>query len=337
MKQGFHVAYSQGRPQLRNYRCLRSAGLLMSGGAALFLGCAAAPEKAVRAPNSAIPIHLADVRPGGLSAQRPKIALIALPDRIYEIPMNPAGRSAFAPANVAASGSPVVRSADAFKTATLAPLNVALAGAMPVVFPVIEPATVAVKTTAQPDDSPAVQLVALATTVQAAAESSAQRPVVQMRSDEKPALAHTAALTANAATDAPKLKLDTDYESVRHPLMFAFNRSTLGRQAQALLAKILPDARVATEVKLTGYSDSIGTRAANERVAVARAHSIRDELVKNDVEPGKISVEPVVVMGLAKTRQPAWYYAQYRRVDVDITKRKPAQMISMADTLSPSK
>ena len=149
------------------------------------------------------------------------------------------------------------------------------------------------------------------------------------------ALTLTPAAVAQAAV--PKLKLDTDYESVKHPIMFAFNRSALGRQAQALMAKILPDAKVATQVKLTGYSDSIGTRAANERVAIARAHSIRDELVRNDIEPGKISVEPVVIMGLPKTKQPSWYYAQYRRVDVDITKRKPAQMISLADPAGAAK
>jgi outer membrane protein OmpA-like peptidoglycan-associated protein len=208
-------------------------------------------------------------------------------------------------------------------------INLALVGSPSVVPSPINPSSASAATIDQAHDRSAAQTVAMA------AERLETQPLAQRLdvSPEKPAIKQRLVV---AQVAAPKLKFDTDYESVQHAVKFAFDQSVLGPQAQVVMAKILEDAKAATRIKLTGFSDGIGSRLANERVANARAMSIRNELVRNDVEPSKITVATVVVMGVAKTKQPSSQYAHYRRVDVDITKPKQPQIVSLNDR-SPAK
>jgi outer membrane protein OmpA-like peptidoglycan-associated protein len=336
----------------------RSAGPLLPGIALLFLGCAASPEKQASTPTSRGNINLADIHAGRASASKSKFVLVSLPDRLYEVPLRSTSTIAIAPSAVASStgsatpavepGSNAVAAPPALANASTlasaavpAPLVVAQADGAPAGSPVIEPLRITADKTAQPlppfaaQDSPTALPVTMTVAVGPAVQSSAPAPIV---SREKQSMVPLPGAAVLAVIATPKLKFDTDYESIKHTVKFAFDRSGLGPLAQALMAKILPDAKVATQIKLTGYSDGIGSRLANERVAVARATSIRNELLKYDIEPGKISVEPAVIMGRANASRPtqvqaSWQHAQYRRVDVDITRPKPAKMVSLNDAV----
>ena len=308
-------------PRIFSFGSLRLAGPLLPAIALLFLGCAASPERDTS--NPFILGNLDDIRARGFPDRNLKLVLVSLPDRVYEVPLSSAPKTVVGMSKTAGSVEPTLNKGGA-AAAPRERINVALFGSPSVVPSLIEPPNAFAAKTDQPHDGWAVQAVAMA----------AERPETQalaQRLDASPEKQAIKQRAVAAQVAAPKLKFDTDYESVQHAVKFAFDQSALGPQAQVLMAKILPDAKVATQIKLTGFSDGIGSRLANERVANARAMSIRNELVRNDVEPSKITVAPAVVMGVPKTKQPSSQYANYRRVDVDITKPKQPQVISLND------
>lgn len=248
-------------------------------------------------------------RPVGSAETRPKLAGALIADRWYDVPV---GVTAAVPAKSTLS-SVAAASAQTNLPVSQAPsLNTVVAAASPAsmneppaVVAQLEPATA-------PDKRP----------VSGAA--------VENRSEQvKPAPKQPVML---AAAGPAALKLDVQFESFRHAVKFAFNRGALGPQARALVAKVLPEAKLAASIKLTGFADGIGPRSANERIAKARAMAVRNELVKNDVQLDKITINKPVVLTAAKAKQPSWYYAQYRRVDVDITKPKTdGQVVSLSE------
>ena len=85
----------------------------------------------------------------------------------------------------------------------------------------------------------------------------------------------------------------------------------------ALAGTLLAAGNKASAVRIAGHTDSAGTPAANERVAMRRAQSARQYLVERGVDRNKISVvargsdEPVLDNLSADGR------AQNRRVEID--------------------
>lgn len=176
------------------YRVAGAAGLIL-GGVALLVGCASGPTHNTRHSGSGqVVANLGDVRSSGAPARKTRLMLIALPDRVYDVPVSMPSRTAVVPANVA-------------RTRESAPVNLALAGA--VAYPLIEAAGAPILVQAIPD----VMLGVPATAMLAMADQAATP------------LTHS---TVVAEAAAPKLKMDTDYEFATQPARFAFNRNKSG-------------------------------------------------------------------------------------------------------------
>lgn len=176
------------------YRVAGGAGLVL-GGVALLVGCASGPPPNTRHTGTGqVVANVGDVRSSGTPARKTRYMLIALPDRVYDVPVSMPARTAVVPANVARASESV-------------PVSVALAGA--VAYPLVEPASVPIVVTALPD----VMLGVPATAMLAMADQALKPPT------------H---LSAVAEAAMPKLKMDTDYEFAAQPARFAFNRNKSG-------------------------------------------------------------------------------------------------------------
>ena len=90
-------------------------------------------------------------------------------------------------------------------------------------------------------------------------------------------------------TQAPKKEFGAVY------IKFSFAKSTLSEASKASMstyAKELnnPD-NIKREIIILGNTDSKGSRAFNATLSLKRAHSVRQELIKNDVSAARITVD----------------------------------------------
>jgi OOP family OmpA-OmpF porin len=102
---------------------------------------------------------------------------------------------------------------------------------------------------------------------------------------------------------------------------FAFDKADLDAKSQAALDSIIDQLRTFATVKsitITGHTDSIGSRAYNQKLSEKRAQSVADFLIGKGVNPALLSTvgagedQPVADNSTAEGR------AQNRRAVVDI-------------------
>jgi outer membrane protein OmpA-like peptidoglycan-associated protein len=105
--------------------------------------------------------------------------------------------------------------------------------------------------------------------------------------------------------------------------LFDFNKAVLKpegkEQIKAYREKTVAEMSSAEKVKITGYTDNIGTAAYNKKLSLRRAEAVRDYLVSLGADPAKLEVigegmaNPVADNSTAEGR------AKNRRVEVEVT------------------
>ena len=96
---------------------------------------------------------------------------------------------------------------------------------------------------------------------------------------------------------------------------FRFATASLGKLARRAIQDMRTQALMARSIVVRGATDAIGDRSANQRLAVTRAESVSEELVKLGVAPEVIRVEGCVDCFVASNMTPLGRSAN-RRADI---------------------
>jgi len=72
----------------------------------------------------------------------------------------------------------------------------------------------------------------------------------------------------------------------------------------------------ADKVKVTGYTDSVGSAAYNKKLSLRRAEAVRDYLVSIGVDPAKLEVDGAGMDNPVADNKTAAGRAKNRRVEV---------------------
>ncbi|HEY7241086.1 MAG TPA: OmpA family protein [Burkholderiales bacterium] len=123
-----------------------------------------------------------------------------------------------------------------------------------------------------------------------AAESSAVAAPAAASSSAAPAAAAVAAVPIAAAASQNKPMRTV---TVSGDAFFDTNKATFRKEAQPELEKISERVRNVTSVEaiqITGYTDNTGTADYNQKLSEQRAATVKDFLVKNGIDPSKITI-----------------------------------------------
>ena len=71
---------------------------------------------------------------------------------------------------------------------------------------------------------------------------------------------------------------------------FAFGKASLGREGRRVTSLLLKEAKTATRIVITGYTDSVGSQTANDQLAQKRAASIKAFLVNGGIKAEIIEI-----------------------------------------------
>lgn len=184
----------QNNDKTISYDAMRVALPLLVG-MTLLVGCASKPGREEQhAATPRVVANLGDVRTRGAPARKTRFMLIALPDRVYEVPVTVPATTAVVPAHVVRASESAVAS---------------LAQDGAVAYALVEPEKLPILVQALPEvmpGAPLSRMLALADHVvqPAVHPSAAIQPV------------------------APRLKMDTDYVFATQPARLAFHRNGAG-------------------------------------------------------------------------------------------------------------
>ena len=101
-----------------------------------------------------------------------------------------------------------------------------------------------------------------------------------------------AAVPLAAAAVAPQTK-STRTVTIGGDAFFATNKSTFRQEAQPELEKFAARVRNVSSVdavQITGHTDNTGAANYNQKLSEQRAATVKDFLVKNGVDPSKITI-----------------------------------------------
>ena len=101
-------------------------------------------------------------------------------------------------------------------------------------------------------------------------------------------------------------------------VFFDFGSATLSPDARATLAEAATVAKSTpnSTTRVTGFTDTVGSEAANTALATRRAGAVRDALIANGVNPGSISIVGAGEAGLLVITPDQTREARNRRVQV---------------------
>lgn len=171
---------------------------------------------------------------------------------------------------------------------------------------------------AQPAPAPAAAAPAPAAAAPAAAPAAASASAA-------PAVAAAAAVPVVAAASQNKPMRTV---TVSGDAFFDTNKATFRKEAQPELEKISQRVRGVTSVEaiqITGYTDNTGTADYNQKLSEQRASTVKDFLVKNGIDPSKITIvgrgmnDPIADNATKEGR------AKNRRVEVMVKGEVPGQ------------
>jgi outer membrane protein OmpA-like peptidoglycan-associated protein len=94
---------------------------------------------------------------------------------------------------------------------------------------------------------------------------------------------------APAVTEAPPAPTGVPAANKRL-VPFGFGRAKLGPLGREAMAALLEEAKSAARIHVRGYTDILGQMPANKRLEQGRAEAIQAWLVKEGVDPARISV-----------------------------------------------
>jgi len=178
----------------------------------------------------------------------------------------------------------------------------------------MKPAPVAAVTPKQAQPAPAP--VAAASAAAPAPESSSASSAA--------AVIPAAALAAAAPSQNKPMRTVT----VSGDAFFDTNKATFRKEAQPELEKISQRVRSVSSVEavqVTGFTDNTGSADYNQKLSEARAATVKDFLVKNGIDPSKITIlgkgasDPVADNSTKEGR------AKNRRVEVMVKGEVPGQ------------
>lgn len=114
-------------------------------------------------------------------------------------------------------------------------------------------------------------------------------------------------------------------------ILFPFNGTSLSSQAKADLTKFAANliANPETNVQIFGYTDNVGSMAANEKVATGRADAVRNYLLNSGVAASRLSAVGLPMQDYIASNDTEAGRAQNRRVEIYITANQ--QMINAAN------
>ncbi len=72
---------------------------------------------------------------------------------------------------------------------------------------------------------------------------------------------------------------------------FDFDRSDIKRSELQKLSQKLPELRKAELIEIKGFTDKIGTKEYNDKLALRRAKSVKQYLISNGIDEKKIKIE----------------------------------------------
>jgi OOP family OmpA-OmpF porin len=103
-------------------------------------------------------------------------------------------------------------------------------------------------------------------------------------------------------------------------VFFNYDKSNLTEEARTIVREAVNEARRQNAVRMfvIGHTDTVGSRAFNQRLSERRALAVKDEMVRNGLNPDEITaigrnfVDPFVLTGPG-VRKP-----QNRRAVIDL-------------------
>src|SRR5262249_7012090 len=127
----------------------------------------------------------------------------------------------------------------------------------------------------------------------AAAPAAAAAAPAASSSDSSASSAAAVVPAAALAAAAPSQNKPMRTVTVSGDAFFDTNKATFRKEAQPELEKISARVRNVTSVEaiqITGFTDNTGTAEYNQKLAEARASTVKDFLVKNGIDPSKITI-----------------------------------------------
>lgn len=114
-------------------------------------------------------------------------------------------------------------------------------------------------------------------------------------------------------------------------ILFPFNGTSLNNAAKQDLTTFAPSLinNPQTNVQIFGYTDNVGSYAANEKVANGRADAVRTYLIHSGVAASRITAQGVPMADYVASNDTPEGRAQNRRVEIYIT--ASPQMIQAAE------
>lgn len=99
-------------------------------------------------------------------------------------------------------------------------------------------------------------------------------------------------MTCPAVTAKTLARIPEVIQPRRVQVAFSFGSAELDAEARAALDRLIPQLPGVQSLTLTGYTDSVGVAAANQRLSLQRAESVRDYLWREALAPAPaISVQ----------------------------------------------
>jgi outer membrane protein OmpA-like peptidoglycan-associated protein len=155
-----------------------------------------------------------------------------------------------------------------------------------------------------------------------------ERPVMPVAAPVPPAPP-----TPPAPPPAPK-KVSTYYAA-----FFPFAKASLGPRATATVKMMVPDARKAQTVIITGRTDEVGSVSANMKLADLRAKAVQAALVAAGVDPEKIEIRTEIKPSadlrgdLKASAIPEGPAARARRAEVQVEIVEPLKLDTALHTV----
>ncbi len=131
---------------------------------------------------------------------------------------------------------------------------------------------------------------------------------------------------APPAPAAPPVPVYTKH-TLSATALFDFDKAVLKPEGKKSIHDIDADIQSSEskviDIKVVGYTDSIGTEAYNEQLSVRRANAVKDYMVSEGVDPGIIDVNGMGEADPVASNATAAGRAQNRRVEISVAVETP--------------
>jgi OOP family OmpA-OmpF porin len=109
--------------------------------------------------------------------------------------------------------------------------------------------------------------------------------------------------------------------------LFDFNKSVLKPEGKKAIHDIDADIKASKakviDIKVVGYTDSVGTDAYNQQLSIRRANAVKDYMVSEGVDPGIIDAKGMGEADPVASNKTAAGRAENRRVEISVGVEQP--------------